>query len=313
MATREENEDIRAMLERQANQRVNPFMKGLSMLTGGIAGEFTGTNEDIRNRNYAKRALMEEGLLMDRMKAQRQMMLEEDLKRLASEREANLLTGTSKARGAAMALSGTAKNYTGPLDAATQAGIAEAELAQAKVESDRMNALKTREPEMRGYLSSRGISLGEPDVETTAFMEAQEKTKEASQKEARLTKSGYLSFYIPGLGQIGGTPDDIEQTKQKYPQYRNIIDNAIKQAESGEALYSTRLEQNPLTGETKRVLSFKPGTPQESIDAIEKQVFGKQKGFGGEPPKPGVQGTKTTKPTSFSGYRVTLAEEEEQK
>ncbi len=312
MATREENEDIRAMLQRQANQRINPFMKGLSMLTGGIAGEFTGTNEDIRNRNYAKKALMEEGLLMDRMKAQRQMMLEEDLKRLASEREANLLTGTSKARGAAMALSGTAKNYTGPLDAATQAGIAEAELGQAKVESDRMNALKTREPEMRGYLSSRGISLGEPDVETTAFMEAQEKTKEASQKEARLTKSGYLSFYIPGLGQIGGTPDDIEQTKQKYPQYRNIIDNAIKQAESGEALYSTRLEQNPLTGETKRVLSFKPGTPQESIDAIEKQVFGKQKGFGGEPPKPGVKGTKATKPTSIPGYQVTIPEEEEQ-
>ena len=300
------------MLQRQANQRINPFMKGLSMLTGGIAGEFTGTNEDIRNRNYAKKALMEEGLLMDRMKAQRQMMLEEDLKRLASEREANLLTGTSKARGAAMALSGTAKNYTGPLDAATQAGIAEAELGQAKVESDRMNALKTREPEMRGYLSSRGISLGEPDVETTAFMEAQEKTKEASQKEARLTKSGYLSFYIPGLGQIGGTPDDIEQTKQKYPQYRNIIDNAIKQAESGEALYSTRLEQNPLTGETKRVLSFKPGTPQESIDAIEKQVFGKQKGFGGEPPKPGVKGTKATKPTSIPGYQVTIPEEEEQ-
>ena len=309
----EDPEDIRDMLERQANQRINPFMKGLSMLTGGIAGEFTGTNEDIRNRNYAKKALMEEGLLMDRMKAQRQLMLEEDLKRLASEREANLLTGTSKARGAAMDLSGTAKNYTGPLDAATQAGIAEAELAQAKVESDRMNALKAREPEMRGYLSSRGISLGEPDVDTTAFMEAQEKTKEAAQKEARLTKSGYMSFYIPGLGQIGGTPDDIEQTKQKYPQYKNIIENAVKQAESGEALYSTRLEQNPLTGETKRVLSFKPGTPQESIDAIEKQVFGKQKGFGGEPPKPGVKGTKATKPTSIPGYYVTELEEVEQK
>ena len=302
--------DIRALLEEQANQRINPFMKGLSMLTGGIAGEFTGTNEDIRNRNYAKRALMEEGLLMDRMKAQRQLMLEEDLKRLASEREANLLTGTAKAKGAAMALSGTAKNYTGPLDAATQAGIAEAELGQAKVESDRMNALRGKEQEMRGYLSSRGISLGEPDVDTTAFMEAQEKTKEAAQKEARLTKSGYMSFYIPGLGQIGGTPDDIEQTKQKYPQYKNIIDNAVKQAESGEALYSTRLEQNPLTGETKRVLSFKPGTSQESIDAIEKQVFGKQKGFGGEPPAPGVKGTKSTKPTSFPGYRVTIPEEE---
>ena len=297
--------DIRALLEEQANQRINPFMKGLSMLTGGIAGEFTGTNEDIRNREYAKKALIEEGLLMDRMKAQRQLMLEEDLKRLASEREANLLTGTSKARGAAMALSGTAKNYTGPLDAATQAGIAEAELEQAKVESNRMNALRGKEQEMRGYLANRNVKLGEPDVDTTEFMYSQEKSKEAAEKEARLTKSGYLSFYIPGLGQIGGTPDDIEQTKQKYPQYRNIIDNAIKQAESGEALYSTRLEQDPLTGETKRVLSFKPGTPQESIDAIEKQVFGKQKGFGGEPAA-GVKGSQPTQPTSIPGYNVRL-------
>jgi len=297
--------DIRALLEEQANQRINPFMKGLSMLTGGIAGEFTGTNEDIRNREYAKKALIEEGLLMDRMKAQRQLMLEEDLKRLASEREANLLTGTSKARGAAMALSGTAKNYTGPLDAATQAGIAEAELEQAKVESNRINALRGKEQEMRGYLANRNVKLGEPDVDTTEFMYSQEKSKEAAEKEARLTKSGYLSFYIPGLGQIGGTPDDIEQTKQKYPQYRNIIDNAIKQAESGEALYSTRLEQDPLTGETKRVLSFKPGTPQESIDAIEKQVFGKQKGFGGEPAA-GVKGSQPTQPTSIPGYNVRL-------
>jgi len=301
--------DIRALLEEQANQRINPFMKGLSMLTGGISGEFTGTNEDIRNRNYAKKTLIEEGLLMDRMKAQRQLMLEEDLKRLASEREANLLTGTSKARGAAMALSGTAKNYTGPLDAATQAGIAEAELGQAKVERDRMNALRGKEQEMRGYLAERNVKLGEPDVETTEFMYSQEKQKEAAQKEARLTKLGYIDLTIPGLGRITGNPDDIERIKNSNPQYRNIIDNAIKQAESGEALYSTRLEQDPLTGETKRVLSFKPGTPQESIDAIEKQVFGKQKGFGGDP-APGVKGTKSTKPTSFPGYRVTIPEEE---
>jgi len=301
--------DIRALLEEQANQRINPFMKGLSMLTGGISGEFTGTNEDIRNRNYAKKALIEEGLLMDRMKAQRQLMLEEDLKRLASEREANLLTGTSKARGAAMALSGTAKNYTGPLDAATQAGIAEAELDQAKVESNRINALKGKEQEMRGYLADRNVKLGEPDVDTTEFMYSQEKSKEASQKEARLTKSGYMSFYIPGLGQISGTPDYIEQTKQKYPQYGNIIDNAIKQAESGEPQYTVTSEQDPLTGEIKRRVVIKPGTSLEERDAIERQVFGKQKGFEGEP-APGVKGTKSTKPTSFPGYRVTIPEEE---
>ena len=52
--------DIRALLEEQANQRINPFMRGLSLLTGGIAGEFTGTNEDIRSRALAKQALFQE-------------------------------------------------------------------------------------------------------------------------------------------------------------------------------------------------------------------------------------------------------------
>jgi hypothetical protein len=69
--------DIRALLEEQANQRINPFMKGLSMLTGGIAGEFTGTNEDIRNRNYAKRALMEQNIgdLQEKRSIDRQLMV----------------------------------------------------------------------------------------------------------------------------------------------------------------------------------------------------------------------------------------------
>ncbi len=55
-------EDIRSLLQQQATQRINPFMRGLSLLTGGLAGEFTGTNEDIRNREIAKRALMEQSI-----------------------------------------------------------------------------------------------------------------------------------------------------------------------------------------------------------------------------------------------------------
>ena len=73
--------DIRALLEEQANQRINPFMKGLSMLTGGIAGEFTGTNEDIRNRNYAKRALMEQNIRsLDEDRAIQRRMMENTLR-----------------------------------------------------------------------------------------------------------------------------------------------------------------------------------------------------------------------------------------
>ena len=76
MATTEETERIRALLQGQATQKINPFMRGLTLLTGGLAGEFTGTNEDIRSRALAKQALMEQNIRsLDEDRAiQRQMM-----------------------------------------------------------------------------------------------------------------------------------------------------------------------------------------------------------------------------------------------
>ena len=75
-------EEIREELKKQAGQRVNPLLKGLSMLTGGIAGELTGTNEQIRQQRQARRAMMEEDLaalqeerMMQRMKATRAEMM----------------------------------------------------------------------------------------------------------------------------------------------------------------------------------------------------------------------------------------------
>ena len=52
MATKAE--DIREELKRKSEQQINPLLKGLSMLTGGLAGEFTGTNEQIRERRQAR-------------------------------------------------------------------------------------------------------------------------------------------------------------------------------------------------------------------------------------------------------------------
>lgn len=53
-------EEIRDDLEKKAKQRINPLLKGLTMLTGGLAGEFTGTNEQIRERNKARASLLEQ-------------------------------------------------------------------------------------------------------------------------------------------------------------------------------------------------------------------------------------------------------------
>jgi hypothetical protein len=58
-------------LEAAASRRINPLLKGLTMLTGGLAGEFTGTNEQIRERNRARQALLKEE--MDKRDEQRAM------------------------------------------------------------------------------------------------------------------------------------------------------------------------------------------------------------------------------------------------
>jgi hypothetical protein len=219
-------EEIRKKLQTQAEQRVNPLLKGLSMLTGGIAGEFTGTNEQIRQQRSAKRTLMAEeaaALSQQRIEEAARLAKEEDLKRQirakAAEDEARLLEETRKARGAEMALKG--EDMVGPLDPATMAGMAAAKAAQAKIQADRMNALKGRETEMRGYLAGRNVQLGDPDVETVAFLEAQEKAKQEVQREARQAKLDegkvFVSRNAAGEVTVQGPLDLVRKYQEANP------------------------------------------------------------------------------------------------
>lgn len=122
-------DEIREELKKQASQRVNPLLKGLSMLTGGIAGEFTGTNEQIRQQRQAKRALMEENLsalqeerLMARLKAQQDEMLKRQLELETQRTEAEQRRRLLEARGGAEVLSGQDKEFVGPIEPAQQLG-----------------------------------------------------------------------------------------------------------------------------------------------------------------------------------------------
>jgi hypothetical protein len=289
-------------LEQAAQYRTGVPTRLLNVLTGGLAGAISGSTEKAQEAVSARRALLEEDLMFKRMKAQRQLMLEEDLKRSAADREANLLTGASKAKGAAMALSGTAKDFVGPLDAATRAGIAEAELSQAQTENARMQALKSRTPEMSGYLAQRGLKLGQPDVETLAFMEAQEKTREAAQKEADRKKQGYMQFNLPGVGTIGGSPEQIKEISKMYPQLKDYLDNAG----TDNSPFSSRLSFDPVTETYRPVITFKPGIPVEKQVEIIKQFQSSLGGSGGFPAEPaaGVKGAEPTKPTDIPGFTI---------
>ena len=137
MATREETDKIRELLRQQSEQRINPFMKGLSMLTGGIAGEFTGTNEDIRNRNYAKRALMEQDIdalkeerVIARTAAARVQALKDDVEREAARTALEQRRQLLEVTGAEDVLTGSDKTSIGPVEQAQELGRRKARVQQ---------------------------------------------------------------------------------------------------------------------------------------------------------------------------------------
>jgi hypothetical protein len=120
-------EEIRKKLQTQAEQRVNPLLKGLSMLTGGIAGEFTGTNEQIRQQRSAKRALMEEDIaalqnqrLMEYMKSQQAEMLKRQIEFENARTDAENRRRLLETAGTEEALTG--KYITGPVEQSQELG-----------------------------------------------------------------------------------------------------------------------------------------------------------------------------------------------
>lgn len=263
------SEEIRRRLEEQAGQRVNPLLKGLSMLTGGLAGEFTGTNEQIRQGRLAKRALMQEDLaalqeerMMERMKAQQDEML----KRQIQAEQSRIQAGT--------------------------------ELKRPEMEG----YLRSR-----SGVGGRTYELGQPDIGTLSEMYSYEKGIEEQQKEAAReaarTKAGYTQINVPGYGTVGGTPDQISELSNKIPQLKRFLEQAPSEEPPYEVTYST----DSLTGQVRPTLRFKKPVPIAEQQKILQQLFSNQGEGLTPPPAPGTpQKEKEEKPTDIPGYRVKM-------
>ena len=294
------------MLQRQADQRINPFMKGLSMLTGGIAGEFTGTNEQIRSRNKAKESLLyqqqrdlENERINARMDARREAEIKKEIERARPE-----MGGYLRSRG---------YNLGDPdIDTLREMSAFEKSREQKQKEDE---IIETRRSQMIGKLRARpdyqlggSMAMPIPALETTQSLEEQSSYEEQKQKqddETRKLKSGYIN-----LGGIGGTPDQLKEISDKFPEYKALIDNALKKALTDEPqVVST---QDPVT----KAWINKIAWPRTYTPAMIKEYLklnSEEEEYSDEPAKDTVKGTKATKPTSFDGYRVTIAEEEKRK
>lgn len=237
MATREETDKIRALLQQQANQRVNPFMKGLSMLTGGIAGEFTGTNEDIRNRNYAKRALMEQDIdalkeerVFARTEAARVQALKDVVESEARQTAAGARKELLEVTGAEEVLTGADKTYIGPVEQAQEIGRRKTRV-QKLVTGEREAAEKARligrlgaemSPEEKEAMQLGVIpnystydinALRQMEGASDASIRNKAEARQAKQDEGRL----FVSRSSTGVVNVQGPVDLIKKFENANP------------------------------------------------------------------------------------------------
>ena len=237
MATREETDKIRALLQQQANQRINPFMKGLSMLTGGIAGEFTGTNEDIRNRNYAKRALMEQDIdalkeerVIARTEAARVQALKDEVEREARQTAAGARKELLEVTGAEEVLTGADKTYVGPVEQAQEIGRRKARV-QKLATGEREAAEKARligrlvaemSPEEKEAMQLGVIpNYSTYDINTLRQMEGASDVAIRNKAEARQAKQDegrlFVSRSSNGAVNVQGPVDLIKKFENANP------------------------------------------------------------------------------------------------
>jgi len=319
-------EEIRDELEKKAKQRINPLLKGLTMLTGGLAGEFTGTNEQIRERNRAKATLLEEqqremqeGRIADRMRLQRQLMLEEDLKRAEAERQAAALNEARRLEGETMVARGEDKTAMGPFDPQTALGMARAKSAIAKAEYDRIRQLEGRRGEMTGYLSAQGVQTGEPDIETLAFLESQQKAKEEMKKAKKdltmqlTTKSG-STVYGTYDELANRFPDEVKNISVAKEKPANISGRVVRDefgrfvpvVDFGPGV--TPQQVYDYTMEMNRQFGIKPEGPTPEPDAGTPKIIGK--GPAGAAGAPQVSRFGSTRPASAAaGAKQVVATE----
>lgn len=251
-------DDIKSLLQQQAEKKINPFMRGLSLLTGGIAGEFTGTNEDIRSRALAKQALFQEEI----NKRDEERMLDRQLMINALQQGIEAPTGATleekmadfrnkSLRRQIATTEGKLFGYgqsMGPMQSQADpafniaAGQSQAELAQQGAGLKQRRDIAAEEN--RQFLEGRGINI--PDGATAGQLEALRRTEDIKmqssipfEQRGEIAKAG-----LRRLQSTGAYPSPIDVSKMTPAQAIAEEEPASKQyAESQRVTAFQKREQ----------------------------------------------------------------------
>jgi len=239
-------------LEAAASQRINPFLKGLTMLTGGLAGEFTGTNEQIRERNKARQALLQEELnkrdedraikrqlmsnaLQQRITLDPSSSIEQMLEKIRSE-------GVKREVAAAQGTTEGLKSPTGPYQSPLQsepafqiaAAQAQADLAKRLAEYEQTETVQRRD--LFNQAKGLGISVS-PESTSGEIRGAIEAKRPSMQAGAYTEESGKRA-----IGEL--------QAFQQTGDYSTVVDvtsfspaRAIAEADIAKANYLNRTKR----------------------------------------------------------------------
>lgn len=263
-------------LEQAAQYRTGVPTRLLNVLTGGLAGAISGSTEKAQEAASARRALLEEDLMLKRMKAQRQIMLEDELKIIAERDKAASAT--------------RAKEFAEKREAQRPTLIGQ---------------LRSRPNYQLGGSMAMPIPALEP-IESLEEQASYEKAQQEKEDEEKKRKSGYMQYNVGGRI-IGGTPDQIAAMAKQDP----VLEKFIQEGPPGEPPFTTSWSRDPLTGQpTVRLnFGFNPKTGKsftyEEQKQITDQYFGGQSSQFPTPPDPtGTNAEGETQPFDVSGYRL---------
>jgi hypothetical protein len=263
MATTEE---IKSLLQQQAEKKINPFMRGLTLLTGGLAGEFTGTNEDIRNRALAKQALFQEDINKrdEDRSLSRQLMVNALQQGIAAPEGATLEEKMADFRNKSLrrqiaATEGKLFGYgqsMGPMQSQADpafniaAGQSQAELAQQGAGLKQRRDIAAEEN--RQFLEGRGINI--PDGATAGQLEALRRTEDIKmqssipfEQRGEIAKAG-----LRRLQSSGAYPSPMDVSKMTPAQAIAEEEPASKQYAESQRVFAfqkrDQAEQNAVRG-----------------------------------------------------------------
>ena len=263
MATTEE---IKSLLQQQAEKKINPFMRGLTLLTGGLAGEFTGTNEDIRNRALAKQALFQEDINKrdEDRSLSRQLMVNALQQGIAAPEGATLEEKMADFRNKSLrrqiaATEGKLFGYgqsMGPMQSQADpafniaAGQSQAELAQQGAGLKQRRDIAAEEN--RQFLEGRGINI--PDGANAGQLEALRRTEDIKmqssipfEQRGEIAKAG-----LRRLQSSGAYPSPMDVSKMTPAQAIAEEEPASKQYAESQRVFAfqkrDQAEQNAVRG-----------------------------------------------------------------